>query len=493
MALKVNGAARIPRPESLYGTVVNILTAAGTVVLDGEDITFDEEMAPVFSTAGFAISSSEDLGPTRKLLGRPGISGRFNRVVEIPEVPQIELSLAVDAFKIWIIEAQDKFEGADDGAYAASWSDYKKTFEKQYSSQSEERKSFSAWRSNLKSIVDYNFDDGLDFWERPNQFSDLSYFDFSTTVLMTEEMPMPAPLQEDPEEAASRRARSLLQTVDQAVDWKGAAMVTSVKDQGLSSPSDIDLSDQQLCSCVSKNNNRNYVSDGCRGGSAFDAINYMYKRNITTEAIMPYQSGSSGRVGSCDTQKLRNTRAGQVVQLYKDVAYVYPWNSQRDLKLAVMKQPIVVYFMADSAFMQYGTTWGEKGYAKVAITQDGDGPCGMYKFSVYPDMSFVQTLDTPAPQPQKSPPPRVTHSPDASPPLRPRSPQLPASTARSPSSPRPPSPPVPPKPQTFTFRPFSPIRWGRRLTNTEDEDFGTSAEQEIPGEAVDNSDEHPED
>ena len=42
MSLKVNGVARIPAPQSLLGSIVNILTAAGTIVLDGEYMTFEE-------------------------------------------------------------------------------------------------------------------------------------------------------------------------------------------------------------------------------------------------------------------------------------------------------------------------------------------------------------------------------------------------------------------------------------------------------------------
>ena len=42
LALKVNGVARVPAPQSLYGSVVNIMTVGGTVILDGDLITFEE-------------------------------------------------------------------------------------------------------------------------------------------------------------------------------------------------------------------------------------------------------------------------------------------------------------------------------------------------------------------------------------------------------------------------------------------------------------------
>ena len=34
--------ARVPAPQSLYGSVVNVMTVGGTVILDGDLITFEE-------------------------------------------------------------------------------------------------------------------------------------------------------------------------------------------------------------------------------------------------------------------------------------------------------------------------------------------------------------------------------------------------------------------------------------------------------------------
>ena len=86
---------------------------------------------------------------------------------------------------------------------------------------------------------------------------------------------------------------------------------------------------------------------------------------------------------------------------------------------AVMQQPIAVYFMVDISFYEYsggiytpttcssstnhmmiavgydttgpvpywivknswGIRWGEEGYARIKMTGDGEGPCGMYTVS----------------------------------------------------------------------------------------------------------------
>eukprot|EP00798_Chlamydomonas_sp_ICE-L_P027483 gene27483-4789_t len=95
-----------------------------------------------------------------------------------------------------------------------------------------------------------------------------------------------------------------------------------------------------------------------------------------------------------------------------------------------MLQPIAIYFEVDDAFMNYkggiykpatcgtftnhnmllvgydkrgtqpfwiiknqwGTGWGELGYARVAMTGDTWGPCGMYGFSAIPSLNFAETL-----------------------------------------------------------------------------------------------------
>ena len=101
---------------------------------------------------------------------------------------------------------------------------------------------------------------------------------------------------------------------------------------------------------------------------------------------------------------------------------------------AVAVQPIAIYFMVDSSFTNYaggvytpttcttttnhimlavgydttgptpfwiiknswGGGWGEGGYARVKMTGDYNGPCGMYGFAVYPSVSgFANCPETP--------------------------------------------------------------------------------------------------
>ena len=62
----------------------------------------------------------------------------------------------------------------------------------------------------------------------------------------------------------------------------------------------------------------------------------------------------------------------------------------------------------------WGPRWGEGGYAKVAFTGDGAGPCGMYQYAYLPPQDFVTTLN-PVPGPNPVPRPSPVPSPSPSP------------------------------------------------------------------------------
>lgn len=64
LLLFVEGVARVPRLNSLHGTVVHVITATGTITLDGKTLAFNEDVAPVFAEAGFAVAADG-----RRLLG----------------------------------------------------------------------------------------------------------------------------------------------------------------------------------------------------------------------------------------------------------------------------------------------------------------------------------------------------------------------------------------------------------------------------------------
>ena len=71
--LTVLGTARI-QGAGTFGSVVKILTQAGTIIIDGRDMSFTESVSPVFEEAGFVVA------PNRRHLLDVGTSlaGFFN-------------------------------------------------------------------------------------------------------------------------------------------------------------------------------------------------------------------------------------------------------------------------------------------------------------------------------------------------------------------------------------------------------------------------------
>ncbi|KAG2440681.1 hypothetical protein HYH02_010260 [Chlamydomonas schloesseri] len=78
VALVVQGVARVPDADSVWGTVVHIITAAGTITLDDTVVRFEEGIAPVFVKAGFIVSHSR-----RSLLGIYDVLGFFNFIADM--------------------------------------------------------------------------------------------------------------------------------------------------------------------------------------------------------------------------------------------------------------------------------------------------------------------------------------------------------------------------------------------------------------------------
>ncbi|KXZ56187.1 hypothetical protein GPECTOR_1g161 [Gonium pectorale] len=78
LGLLVQGVARVPQEGSLYGTVLHIVTVAGTITLDGTIVTFSTTIANIFAEAGFRVSSTR-----RALLGSYTVLGFFNTVKDL--------------------------------------------------------------------------------------------------------------------------------------------------------------------------------------------------------------------------------------------------------------------------------------------------------------------------------------------------------------------------------------------------------------------------
>ena len=80
LSFLVQGWARIPKAHSMHGTVVAIVTQIGTVTIDGSTLKFEDDVAPIFSRAGFEVAASK-----RSLAGAYDIFAMFNNVVVVDE------------------------------------------------------------------------------------------------------------------------------------------------------------------------------------------------------------------------------------------------------------------------------------------------------------------------------------------------------------------------------------------------------------------------
>ena len=249
-----------------------------------------------------------------------------------------------------------------------------------------------------------------------------------------------------------------------------------IKVGGANSP--ISLSEQQLVSCCNSANG--CYSGGCNGGGSNDAINYVFRNNVTTTAIYPY----TARTGSC-SDVVKTTVSGQTVKPSTASIQVISGDPVAALMNALTIGPVTVYFNVISQFFSYssgvydpaaectpssrtinhamllvgynstapipywivrnswGAGWGSQGYINIKMVPASSwpyGPCGMYQASYQVSQSFVQTLGNPVSPTASSPPPPRPPPPPPSPKLSPP----PFSPPRPPPSPRLSPPPRPP-------------------------------------------------
>ena len=197
------------------------------------------------------------------------------------------------------------------------------------------------------------------------------------------------------------------------------------------------------------------------------AINYVARHNQTTESRYPYTSGMDTLTGTCNDALVATTPSGQAVKLNGTARLVLPMYNEAALMAAVAIAPTTIYLDAKNSLQIYaggvynggncsysithvmvivgyvwtgasassywivrnswGSYWGEAGYARIQMTGDQMGICGMYQYSLHPPSTFVEVLTG---APVVSPPPVRL-------PPRPPSPRppLPPTASPSPSGP----------------------------------------------------------
>jgi cathepsin L len=214
-----------------------------------------------------------------------------------------------------------------------------------------------------------------------------------------------------------------------SIDWRSKGAVTSVKDQGqcgscwtfsstgavegawaISTGQLINLAEQELVDCAGAK----YGSMGCNGGQMEGAFKYIIEHGQCALSAYPY----TAKDGTCE-------KCTAVAHL-SSCSDVVP-NDQVSLKGAVAQQPVAIAIEADTKYFQsysggiltssscgtsldhgvlivgygedsgqkfwlvknsWGTTWGDKGYVKIARSESTNDPgiCGIAMDPSFPSV-----------------------------------------------------------------------------------------------------------
>ncbi|EAR95695.1 papain family cysteine protease (macronuclear) [Tetrahymena thermophila SB210] len=279
------------------------------------------------------------------------------------------------------------------------WKMFKKTFGKKFADPEQEHYRIEIFAENLETIKnDKTGTLGI------TQFADLSHEEFKSIYLTLQV-----------ESSEVKTVEYEVAADDVSINWVTAGKVTAVKNQGNcgscwsfsttgsfesaliianKANNTLNLSEQQLIDC-------SYLNHGCNGGLMDKAFTYIKNHNLTTEAEYPYQA----KQGKC--QKVTGTQYS--LQSYTDVKQ----GDIQDLLNSLQKQPVAIAVDANNWKLytggvfsncgtsldhgvllvgyennawivknSWGTTWGEKGYIRLA----SGNTCGLANNASYPNV-----------------------------------------------------------------------------------------------------------
>ncbi|KAG1676852.1 hypothetical protein FOA52_010362 [Chlamydomonas sp. UWO 241] len=275
-----------------------------------------------------------------------------------------------------------------DSKYESMFADWATTYGRDYGGYGTAAwtKAFGNFRRSMDSVIRINRDWSIPFWASGNQFSDLTFDEWSKEVLT------PTLANFDPDHASKEglgfvasfeggssgqtASRRLKQSLPVTTNHLAAKKVTPVRNQGQcascwalaaatalesayllnvddsSSSSTLKLSEQQMIDCVSGRYGR-YNSAGCLGGWPHEAFNYASVNNLSTSTGYPFTSGvSTGAIGN-ECVAAAAVKPGRAVKAAGGAMQVRPARNEAALMEAVSVAPIVVGFTVDDTFQYY--------------------------------------------------------------------------------------------------------------------------------------------
>ncbi|CAK4107062.1 unnamed protein product, partial [Aphanomyces euteiches] len=269
------------------------------------------------------------------------------------------------------------------------------------------------------------------------------------------------------------RAVESVDTIASSIDWSTSKCSSSEKNQGdcgdcwafsavgtsefahcIATGENLDLSEQQVASC-------DIGSNGCNGGIAPDAIDYVHNNGICLESAYPYVSGTTGQTGSCQMSCAKKTLSiGDTVTTEGEAALMSALNSQpvsvlveagnevwRNYQSGIVTQcpgaqvdhAVIAVGYGTSTHDYYkiknswGAQWGESGYIYLQRGVGGKGMCNVVEYISFPTLTG-STVDPPSPSTSKPTASPTTKPPQTSAPtVKPTS--LPTATSQPTTSP----------------------------------------------------------
>lgn len=326
---------------------------------------------------------------------------------------------------------------------------------------------FQAFVNNMRQVRSVNLDPTLPWWASGNVYSALTpqqfakgYLGSKAPTLPVESpgaaarkllrqngpkpsptpapspIPAPSPTPSSPSSPSSYNSSN-------TVNWVSRGFVTPIRNQGgcgscwafssvaaiesmylmsgRGNVSTLDLSEQQVVSCVTS-------SYGCSGGYLNQGLDYFKSSPVDKDPLWPYTATN----GTCNTASIATAASGNALQTSSTSSYVSPNNDETVLMNAVLQSPVAFLMMVDNSFQSYaggiyksttcttavnhamlivgwqydatsgtyywliknswGTGWGEAGYIRMAAIGSGPGLCGMYQYAYKPPSTFANVL-----------------------------------------------------------------------------------------------------